>query len=132
MKKQKILTEKAVNAKIVFRGAVVEIKKLSDQEVELTFPESLNIKELLGYLESFGILKRIFVTPYSELQPEAQTEENVQEKQEKQMKEENIENSEEEVKQENSTETKINNTEELPREENATITKRRTRKSKNN
>ncbi len=57
MKKQKILVEKGTNAKVVFRGAVIEIKKVGDQEVELIFPENLNHEELLRYLESFGFIK---------------------------------------------------------------------------
>ncbi len=57
MKKQKILVEKGANAKVVFRGVVIEIKKVGDQEVELIFPENLNHEELLRYLESFGFIK---------------------------------------------------------------------------
>jgi hypothetical protein len=58
MKKQKILVEKGNNAKIVFNGYVVEVKKTSENEVELTFPGSLPYEELVSYLESFGVIKR--------------------------------------------------------------------------
>jgi outer membrane biosynthesis protein TonB len=133
MRKHRVLTEKAVNAKIVFRGVVVEIKKLSDQEVELTFPESLDAKELLSYLENFGVLKRKVVTPHPETQPKVQTEENVSTQQEEQAKEENIETSEEKAKKEDSTEANTTNEEEPPQEENtATTTKRRARRSTSN
>jgi len=125
MKKQKVLTEKAVNAKVVFRGVVVEVKKVSDQEVELSFPDNVDAKELLGYLENFGVLKRKVVIPHEELQLEVQTE--VQ--QEEQVKENNVE---EEVKEEDSTETKEARTEEPSQAEDTTTTKKRTRKSKNN
>jgi hypothetical protein len=136
MKTQRVLTEKPVNAKIVFRGVVVEIKKVSDQEVELTFPENVDAKELLSYLESFGVLKRKVVTPHAEPQLEAQPEESAPVQQEAQVKEDTTENSEEEDKKENSTElettnTENTNTEEPPKAKNTT-TKRRTRKSNSN
>jgi hypothetical protein len=129
MKRQKVLTEKVANAKIVFKGVVVEIKKVSDQEVELTLPENVDTKELLNYLESFGVLKRKVVIPHSEPQPEVQTEENVPVQQEEQEKENNVE---EEVKKEDSTETKTTDTEEPSQAEDTTTTKKRTRKSKSN
>ena len=133
MKKHRVLTEKAVNAKVVFRGVVVEVKKISDQEVELLFPESVDTKELLSYLESFGVLKRKVVTPHLELQPEVvQTEEIVPAQQDGQVKEDNIENSEEEVKEKDSAELKTTNTEELPQEKETTSPKRRKRKSESN
>jgi hypothetical protein len=129
MKKHRVLTEKSINAKVVFRGVVVEIKKVSDQEVELTLPENVDTKELLSYLESFGVLKRKVVIPHSEPQPEVQTEENAPVQQEEQEKENNVE---EEVKKEDSTETKTTDTEELSQAEDTTTTKKRTRKSKSN
>jgi len=130
MKRQKVFTEKPANAKLVFKGVVVEIKKVSDQEVELAFPDNVDTKELLSYLESFGVLKRKLLVPHSEQQPEAQTEEDLlaqRENQEKQVKEDNVE----EAGEEDSTETKVDRTEELSRTEDTSTTKRRTRKSKN-
>ncbi len=132
MKKQRVLTEKAVNAKVVFRGAVIEIKKVDDQEVELTLPENVDTKELLGYLESFGVLKRKVLIPHLELQPEVKTEENTSAQQEAQ-EEDGIKNFEEEVRKEDSNEEKKADTEEPSQEEeDTTSTKRRTRKSKSN
>jgi saccharopine dehydrogenase-like NADP-dependent oxidoreductase len=58
MKKQKILVEKGADAKVVFRGVIIEVKKISEHESELTFPENLNYEELVRYLEAFGIIKR--------------------------------------------------------------------------
>jgi hypothetical protein len=132
MKKQIVLTEKAVNAKVVFRGVIVEIKKISDREVELTFPETIDTKELLSYLENFGVLKRKVVVPHAELQPSAQAEENTQVDQEVQVKEDNAEDLEKEVKREDSSEAKITQTEEPSQVEDATTTKKRTRKPKGN
>jgi hypothetical protein len=132
MKNHRVLTEKAVNAKVVFRGVIVEIKKISDQEVELTFPETVDTKELLSYLESFGVLKRKVVVPHAELQPPVQVEENTQVDQEVQVKEDNAEDLEKEVKREDSSEAKITQTEEPSQVEGATTTKKRTRKPKGN
>ncbi len=125
MKRQKVPTEKAVNAKVVFRGVVVEIKKVSDQEVELTFPDNIDSKELLGYLESFGILKRKAVIPHVELRSEVKDEESVP----TQREENNVENSEEEVKKEDPKEEKKTDTEESLQAEDATTTKRKKRRS---
>jgi len=58
MKKQRILVEKGVNAKVVFKGIVIEIKKINEHEIELIFPEFLNHEELISYLQSVGIIKR--------------------------------------------------------------------------
>ena len=133
MKKHKVLTEKAVNAKVVFRGVVVEIKKVSEQEAELSFPENIDTKELLSYLERFGVLKRKVVTPHLELQPEeVQTEEIAPAQQDGQVREDNIENSEEGVKKEDSTEVKTTNTEKLSQEKETTPPKKRGRNSKSN
>jgi hypothetical protein len=57
MKKQRILVEKGVNAKVVFKGVVIEIKKVNEHESELIFPEFLNHEELIRYLQSVGIIK---------------------------------------------------------------------------
>jgi hypothetical protein len=76
MKKHRVLTEKVANAKIVFRGVVVEIKKVSDEEVEIIFPENMEESELINYLERFGILKRKVVDPYLEPQLEVKKEED--------------------------------------------------------
>jgi hypothetical protein len=52
------LVEKGVNAKVVFKGVVVEIKKINEHESELIFPEFLNHEELVSYLQGVGIIKR--------------------------------------------------------------------------
>jgi RNA recognition motif-containing protein len=127
MKRQRVLTEKAANAKIVFKGVVVEIKKVSDQEVELTFPEKVDTKELLSYLESFGVLKRKVVTPHLELQPEVRTDEIVPEAQETQADVENYEK--QEVKKEYLNETKEQANESSQAEDNTTTSRKRKRKS---
>jgi hypothetical protein len=126
MKKHRVLTEKAVNAKVVFRGVVVEIKKVSDQEVELTCPENVEMKELLSYLESFGVLKRKVVTPHLEPQPVERVDEVVSEVQETQV---GVENQEKEVKKEDLSEEKEQANESSQAEDTTTSSRRRKRKS---
>jgi hypothetical protein len=126
MKKHRVLTEKAVNAKVVFRGVVVEIKKVSDQEVELTFPENVEMKELLSYLESFGVLKRKVVTPHLEPQLGERVDEIASEVQETQV---GVENQEKEVKKEDLSEEKEQANESSQAEDTTTSSRRRKRKS---
>ncbi len=89
MNKKRVLVERAANAKIVFRGVVVEIKKLSDKEVEITFPESVNYKELISFLENFGTIRRKF-SPDPVVEEELETEKDKADQKEGQEKNEVI------------------------------------------
>jgi hypothetical protein len=80
MQKKKLLVERAVNAKIVFRGTIVEIRKLNDHEVEITLPESINYKELVSFLESFGAIRRKFTPNFVEQEEKLKIEKNEDEK----------------------------------------------------
>jgi hypothetical protein len=64
MQRKRVLVEKAINAKIVFKGVVVEIKNIDDKEIEIVFPESINHKELISFLESVGAIKRKFTPDF--------------------------------------------------------------------
>jgi hypothetical protein len=78
MKNYRIKVDKGANAKVVFRGVIVEIKKVNDNEVEIIVPEGARIEELVGYLEKFKVIKvrSPVVESFSEATDTAEQKEN--------------------------------------------------------
>ncbi len=57
MKKHRVKVEKGANAKIVVKGAIVEIKKVNNDEVEIIFPDGVRFEEIVNYLHKFNVIK---------------------------------------------------------------------------
>jgi len=79
MKKYRIKVDKGANAKVVFRGLIVEIKKINDEEVEIIVPEGVRIEELASYLHKFNVIKpssSAKLEPASEPKDSAEQKEN--------------------------------------------------------
>jgi len=77
MKRHKIKVEKGANAKIVFRGVIVEIKKINDDEVEIIIPDGVRFEELANYLHKFNVIKPL---PYAESEATSGEDSNSQTK----------------------------------------------------